>query len=240
MTRGRKPKEAIRSAIRVAEKRGEVDLVRFRPGMIATLLIYCAGFVVHVRIKRMRHIRCSEQALELEASEDLAALRLIAESLQISRELWICSPRGNFRFFRVLADSLVELDRDGQPLPVQWPARKKRSPAVTTPLGNAYVIVANAKPEAEPAGKSGEIPADPGPGNVPVGECGILPGEAEPEKVPAGESDKTKADMEPESIPAGNSGEISEVSGLEIVPAGETGNFPGNAESGRNAGERVR
>ncbi|OPX63221.1 MULTISPECIES: hypothetical protein [unclassified Methanoregula] len=189
MTRGRKPKEAIRSAIRIAEKRGEVDLVRFRPGMIATLIIYCVGFVVHVRIKRMRHIRCSEQALELEASEDLAALRLIAESLQISRELWICSPRGNFRFFRVLADSLVELDRDGQPLPVQWPVRKRRFPAVTTPLGNAYVIVADAKPEAEPAGKSDEIPADPGPGKIPAEQSGNFPADAEPGTVPAGEAE---------------------------------------------------
>jgi len=157
MTRGRKPKEAIRSAVRIAEKRGEVDLVRFRRGMICTFIIYCAGLVAHVRIKRMRHLWCTEQALEREAADDIAALRFVALSPQISRELWICSPRGNFRFFRVLEDSLVELDRDGQPLPVQWPVRKRRAPARTVPLGNAYVITADAKAEAGPE-------AEPGPG----------------------------------------------------------------------------
>ena len=223
MTRGRKPKEAIRSAIRIAEKRGEVDLVRFRPGMIATLIIYCAGFVVHVRIKRVRHIRCSGQVLELEAAEDLAALRLIAGSLQISRELWICSPRGNFRFFRVLEDSLVELDRDGRPLPVQWPVRKRRSPAVTTPLGNAYVIIADAKPDAMPAGESGEIPTDAGPGTAPAGKSGEIPANTEPEAEPVGKSGEIPADPGPGNIPAEESGNFPADAEPEAMPAGEAG-----------------
>jgi len=196
MTRGRKPKEAIRSANRIAEKRGEVDQIRFRRGMICTFIIYCAGLVAHVRIKRMRHIRCTEQTLEREAADDLAALRFIAFSPQISRELWICSSRGNFRFFRVLEDSLVELDCDGQPLPVQWPVRKRRATARTVPLGNAYVITANAEPDRVPAGKSGEIPADPGLANAPAGESGNFPAGAGPETEPAGNSGELPADTE--------------------------------------------
>jgi len=169
MTRGRKPKEAIRSATRIAEQRGEVDLVRFRPGMICTFIIYCAGLVAHVRIKRMRHIRCSEQMLEREAAEELAALRLIASSQQISRELWIVSPRGKFRFFRIADDALVELDRDGRQLPVQWPVRRQRAPARTVPGGNAILVTADAKGDAQPVLEAGH---GTGPGMDTVGTTG--------------------------------------------------------------------
>jgi len=65
----------------------------------------------------MRHLRCMLAWLEREAAEELAALRIIASSPAIARELCICSPRGNFRIFRVCDDGLVELDRDGQTPP---------------------------------------------------------------------------------------------------------------------------
>jgi hypothetical protein len=123
MTRGRRPARAIELAIGIAEKRGEVQLFRHGPGMVCTFAIYIAGLVAHVRIKRMRHLRCSMQWLEREAADELAALRLIVSSPAISRELWICSPRGNFRFFRVSADSLAELDRDGGLLRLRNPEK---------------------------------------------------------------------------------------------------------------------
>lgn len=233
MPRGRKPKEAIRTAIRIAEKRGEVDLVRFRPGMICTFIIYCAGLVAHVRIKRMRHIQCTEQTLEREAADELAALRCIALSPQISRELWICSPRGNFRIFRVTSDSLVELDRDGQPLPVQWPVRKRRFPAVTTPLGNAYVIIADVKPGKEPAGKSGEIPVDSEPETVPAGKSGEIPADPEPEAMPAKKKPgKIPADAKPETDPAIKPVEILADAKPETDPAIISGEIPADAKDG--------
>jgi len=133
MTRGRRPVEAIRLATRIAEKRGEVQHFRHGPGMTCTFVIYIAGCVAHVRIKRMRHLRCTVQWLEREAAEELAALRIIASSPQISRELWLCSPRGNFRLFQVCDDSLVELDRDGLPLPARLPVKKRRRRAAPGP-----------------------------------------------------------------------------------------------------------
>ena len=63
---------------------------------------------------------------------------MIASSPAISRELWICSPRGLFRFFRLADAGLVELDRDGRALPVDASFSRKREnsgtgkkPAVT-------------------------------------------------------------------------------------------------------------
>jgi len=79
------------------------------------------GLVAHVRIKRVERIRITPDWLERAAAEDLAALRFIVSSPEISRELWIYTPKGTFRFFRVLERSLVELDRSGTPLPGQPP-----------------------------------------------------------------------------------------------------------------------
>lgn len=138
MSRGRRPVEAIRLATLIAEKRGEVQHFRHGPGIICTFVIYCAGLVAHVRIKRMRHLRCSAQWLEREAAEELAALRIIASSSAISRELWICSPKGNFRFFRVCDGSLVELNRDGQPLPYRSPVPvRRKKPVFNGPVGDS-------------------------------------------------------------------------------------------------------
>jgi hypothetical protein len=42
------------------------------------------------------------------------ALRLIVSSPAISRELWICSPKGAWRFFSIGDESITELVADGE------------------------------------------------------------------------------------------------------------------------------
>jgi hypothetical protein len=110
----------------IAEKRGEVRHFRHEPDMICTFVIYMIGLIAHVRIKRVERIRITPEWLEREAAEDIAALRFIVSSPGISRELWIYTPKGTFRFFRVLAGSLVELDRSGQLMPDQPPVPRRR------------------------------------------------------------------------------------------------------------------
>jgi len=102
--------------------------------MICTFVIYMIGIVAHVRIKRVERIRITPDWLERVAAEDIAALRFIVSSPEISRELWIYTPKGTFRFFRVLAGSLVELDRYGQLMPDQPPVPKRRK-APVAPVG---------------------------------------------------------------------------------------------------------
>jgi len=98
--------------------------------MICAFVIYMIGLIAHVRIKRVERIRITPAWLEQEAAEDLAALRFIVSSPGISRELWIYTPKGTFRFFRVLENSLVELDCSGNPLPDQPPVPVRTMPAV--------------------------------------------------------------------------------------------------------------
>lgn len=117
MSRGRPPAKALALATGIAERRGEVQYFLQAPGLICNFVIYLAGLVAHVRVMRVRRLRCTLAWLEREVADALAGLRMIASSPAISRELWICSPRGIFRFFRVSAKGLEELDRDGRPLP---------------------------------------------------------------------------------------------------------------------------
>ncbi len=117
MTRGRPPARALALATGIAERRGEVQYFLQAPGLICNFVIYLAGLVAHVRVMRVRHLRCTLAWLEREVGDALAGLRMIASSPAISRELWICSPRGIFRFFRIGNSGLEELDRDGRVLP---------------------------------------------------------------------------------------------------------------------------
>ncbi|MDP3563492.1 MAG: hypothetical protein Q8R70_03285 [Methanoregula sp.] len=146
MTRGRRPERTLKRALEIAENRGTVQPYQQGPGMICNFTIYLAGCLAQVRIKRVRHLRCSLQWLEREAAEELAGLRLIASSGEISRELWICAPNSSFRFFRICDTSLAELDRDGRPLPAQSPVPVPR-PART---GARKIPATAAQPGADP------------------------------------------------------------------------------------------
>jgi len=138
MARGRKPLIALSEAKHIAERRGEVRHFRHEPDMICNFVIYIVGLVAHVRIRRVERIRITPEWLEREAADDLAALRFIVSSPEISRELWIYTPKGLFRFFRVLANSVAELDRSGQLMPDQVPVpHRRRASAGRNSAGNA-------------------------------------------------------------------------------------------------------
>lgn len=136
MARGRKPLIAISEAKHIAEKRGEVRHFRHEPDMLCNFMICMTGLIALIRIKRVERIRIAPDWVEREAAVDLATLRFIASSPEISRELWIYTPKGTFRFFRILANSLAELDRSGQLMPDQPPVPgRKKAPAAPPPDG---------------------------------------------------------------------------------------------------------
>ena len=118
MTRGRIPVRARKEADPIAEKRGVVQHYQREPGSICDLSIMSPGIISQVRIKCVRRFCCTVEEMGREFAAEIAALRIIASSREISRELWLCSPRYAWRFFRVLDQSLTELGRDGMPLPI--------------------------------------------------------------------------------------------------------------------------
>jgi hypothetical protein len=67
-------------------------------------------------VKHIRRLRCTTVELTRKFPETIAALRLIVISPVISCELWVRSPKGAWRFFRINDESLLELVNDGKPL----------------------------------------------------------------------------------------------------------------------------
>jgi hypothetical protein len=123
MTKGRHPIKAIDAARTIAEKRGLVQYLERGPDRVCDFEIVSPPILSKVRIKRMGHIRCMPQSLEREAYGEITDLKMYPSSREISRELWICSKKYFFRFFRVTDAGLVELGPDGQPLPPGSPPR---------------------------------------------------------------------------------------------------------------------
>ena len=113
MTRGRLPVRAQNVADPIACKRGRVQHYQYEPGAVFSFTIFLRTCDVQVRLKCVRRLGSTVQELEHELAEVLAAIRLTASGPGIIRELWLCSPRYALRFFRVLDNGLVELDRDG-------------------------------------------------------------------------------------------------------------------------------
>jgi len=121
MSRGRHPIRALEEADEIARRRGLVRYYERVPSMICNFSITIPQCHAVIRIKRMRYLHCTLQWLEREASEEIAGLKMFPSSKEISRELWICSPEYCWRFFRVCDTGLIELGRDGSPLPQNVP-----------------------------------------------------------------------------------------------------------------------
>jgi hypothetical protein len=133
MTRGRHPVRALEEARAIAKKRGLVRYYERKPDPICDFSITSPELLAQVRIKRMRYIRCTFSWLEREAQGEINSLKMFPSSLEISRELWICSPEYCWRFFRVCDTGLAELGRDGAPLPPKSPVPQSPGNEKTRP-----------------------------------------------------------------------------------------------------------
>ena len=116
MTRGRPPRQAQKDATPIAGKRGEIWPYQPKSGSTCDFTIMSPGRVAFVCVRHIRRLRCTTDELKRTFPETITALRLIASSPAISRELWIRSPKGVWRFFRITDESFIELGTDGSPL----------------------------------------------------------------------------------------------------------------------------
>jgi hypothetical protein len=142
---------ALSEAVLIAKKRGETRQFMHEPAMICNFVIYCPGYVAHVRIKRVTRVHCDHAWIGREAADALATLRAIAPGPGISRELWVFLPRGAFRFFRVEDTGLVELSRDGSVMPEKPGPEAKAQPALA---GQVSLSPARAPPGEISAGEN--------------------------------------------------------------------------------------
>jgi hypothetical protein len=113
MTRGRPPLQALKDATPIAGKRGEVWHYQPKSGSTCDFTIMSPGRIAFICVKQVRRLRCTTAELSRKFLDTITAIRLIAYSPVISRELWIRSPKGVWRFFRINDESFNELGNDG-------------------------------------------------------------------------------------------------------------------------------
>jgi hypothetical protein len=72
--------------------------------------------VAFVRVKYTEYIRAVLGEIARDCDDEIRRLRSVTQDAALSCELWLRSRYGTWRFFRVTADALVELGRDGLPI----------------------------------------------------------------------------------------------------------------------------
>lgn len=114
MSRGPRPRRALPEAIRLAHLRGTIQPAGKGPEALYHFTILANGMIAFVRVRFAARILASPAEIAATFKEEILRLRAVTQDAAISRELWLRSKHGTWRFFRVTAEGLVELDRDGQ------------------------------------------------------------------------------------------------------------------------------
>jgi len=116
MNRGPRPHRALAEAIPIARARGIVQLALSGPERVFDIAIISKIPITFTRVMFAPDILAITRQLADDFKEEIAQLRIIARDAAITAELWLRSKHGTWRFFLVMPDSLVEIDRDGKPL----------------------------------------------------------------------------------------------------------------------------
>jgi hypothetical protein len=89
-------------------------MIEHGPHALFDFIIANVKPVAFVRVKYTEHILMMAADVAAECGDEIRCLRSITQDAAISCELWLRSRYGTWRFFRVTADAVVELERDGR------------------------------------------------------------------------------------------------------------------------------
>ena len=113
MTGGRKPLIALVEDEDIGRTVGGVLPTPERREDHFDLILFLELLTIFIRVKRsVTHISDPKEILAMYQRE-IIRLRKVSLTGVIARELWVRSPRGSWQFFRILADRIVEIRRDG-------------------------------------------------------------------------------------------------------------------------------
>ena len=118
MSRGPRPHRALAEAMPIAQLRGVVQMSGLGPERIFDISIVSKLPITFARVMFAPHILAAIVEIADDFKDEITHLRIIARDSAITAELWLRSKHGTWRFFMVTATGLVELDREGKPLPV--------------------------------------------------------------------------------------------------------------------------
>jgi len=116
MSRGPVPQKAREESLEIAGRCGHVQRYMHREGNLCELTIMSPGIVRFVTAMRLVRLSSDPRDILHEYATVIGQLRFIASSPSISRELWLRTPHGAWRFFRIPDTGILELDRFGMPL----------------------------------------------------------------------------------------------------------------------------
>lgn len=111
-----RPHRALPDAIAIARQRGKVQVAVRDLETYYHFTIDATTTGAFVRVRFTPRILASLADITYEFGEDIKKLRAIMRDVALTRELWLRSKHGTWRFFRVIADGIVEIDRHGQVL----------------------------------------------------------------------------------------------------------------------------
>ncbi len=108
-----RPRRTLKDALAYAHRRGMVQKAESGPDNLYHFTIVSEGMVSFVRVRYMPRILATIAEIATYFSDAIGRLRRIVQAGAVSRELWIRSRHGTFRFFRLTAAGLVEIDEHG-------------------------------------------------------------------------------------------------------------------------------
>ena len=116
MMKGPVPEKAIDAALPIALAQGFVMLCRRHHGSVADFVLAGFGWTAVVCVCRTKRLNELPEELAAQFRSAIVGLSRVPRSPGRSCEIWACDYYGNFRFFRVVGSSLVEIGRDGRRL----------------------------------------------------------------------------------------------------------------------------
>lgn len=114
MSRGPRANQTLADAIAIAKIRGTVQMAEPGPEMQYDFTITGTKPLAFVSVKYTEHILMLLEEIARECDEKIRRLRSVAQDTAVSCELWLRSRYGTWRFFRVFAEGIVEIGRDGK------------------------------------------------------------------------------------------------------------------------------
>lgn len=114
MIRTARPHRALPEAIAIARQRGKVQVAVRGPEARYHFTIDSTTTGAFVRVRFTPRILASPKDIAAEFRGEILRLRAIMRDVALTRELWLRSKHGTWRFFRLTADGIVEIDCCGQ------------------------------------------------------------------------------------------------------------------------------
>jgi len=139
MTRGRPPNIALDEAEIIAERRGEVRVIPGTRSDAFELILFEEYRTIFVKVKRSLTQFSWLPDILRQYQREIVHLHRMPLTSVTAREFWVRHPKGNWQFFLVRHDSVIEIQADGTYIPpavlpvnIPEPAGEETSPGGDT------------------------------------------------------------------------------------------------------------